>query len=323
MMKRRHFSMSLALAAATSPVPSGWAQDTTPTRILVGFPPGGGVDAVARLLADKLRVSLNTNVLVDNRPGAAGRIALSELKRSRPDGRTLAIAPGGALTILPWLYPASLGYDPVKDFTPVSRLTTLDLAMSVGPAVPPGDVKAMFAWMKANPAKASYATSGAGSVPHFAGLVIAQATGVPLLHVPYRGGAPAIQDLIGGQVPLMIDSPAEVVEMHRNGKLRVLAVTGAQRTPALPDVPTLRESGIDVVVDNFFGLYGPANMPAAATERIDKAVAQALASQDVRDKLLNLAMVADHGSPQLLASTQASQYKRWEDPIKRSGFKAE
>lgn len=319
-MKRRHFSTSLALAAASIASSTAWAQDAAPTRILVGFPPGGAVDAVARLLADALRVSLGTNVIVENRPGAAGRLALGELRRSRPDGLTLAIAPGGALTILPWLYPNTLGYNPVKDFTPVSRLTTLDFALTVGPAAPAGDVNALFAWMKANPERATYATSGAGSVPHFAGLLIGQAIGVPLIHVPYRGGAPAVQDLTGGQVPLMIDSPSETMEMHRTGKLRILAVTGAQRSPALPEVPTLRQAGVDVVVDNFFGLYAPAALPPALAQRIDRASADALATPKARERLLNLGLIADHGGPQLLASTQASQYKRWEAPIKRSGF---
>src|SRR5689334_9168197 len=196
-MKRRHFA---ALAAATLAAPAAFAQERT-TRILVGFPPGGSADVIARLLAQKMAVSLNQNVIVDNKPGAAGRLVLGELKRMPPDGQNLVLSPSGAMVIAPWLY-SNIGYDPVKDFTPISRIVTFDFAVTAGPGAPQGDLKTVLAWMKANPGKANYATSGAGTVPHFAGLLLGQASGVPLTHVAYRGGAPAAQDLIGGQIPL-------------------------------------------------------------------------------------------------------------------------
>jgi len=255
-MKRRHFA---ALAAASLAAPAAFAQDRT-TRLLVGFPPGGSVDTIARLLAEKLRASLGQNVIVENRPGAAGRVVLGELRRAAPDGQTLVVSPSGAMVIAPWLY-SNLGYDPLKDFTPVARLTVFDFAITAGPAAPPGDLRAVLAWMKANPSRAHYATSGAGTVPHFAGQLLAQATGVPLIHVPYKGGAPAAQDLIGGQVPLMIDTASETLEHHKAGKVRILAVTGEQRTRALPDVPTLKEAGINLAADAYFGLFGPPGMP--------------------------------------------------------------
>ena len=192
-MKRRHFA---ALAGAALAAPAVLAQERT-VRILVGFPPGGSADVIARLLAEKMRASLGQNVIVDNKPGAAGRLVLGELKRAAPDGQTLVLSPSGAMVIAPWLY-SNIGYDPVKDFTPVSRIVTFDFAVTAGPGAPAGDLKTVLAWMKANPAKASYGTSGAGTVPHFAGLLLGQATGVPLTHVAYRGGAPAAQDLIGG-----------------------------------------------------------------------------------------------------------------------------
>ena len=159
--------------------------------------------------------------------------------------------------ILPWLY-RNVGYDPIEDFTPIARVTTFDFAVTAGPAAPPGDLKAVLAWLKANPGKANYATSGAGTVPHFAGQLLAQETGVPLTHVAYKGGALAAQDLLGGQVPMMIDTASETIEHHKAGKLRILAITGESRSAVLPDVPTLKELGINVVADAFFGLYGPA-----------------------------------------------------------------
>jgi tripartite-type tricarboxylate transporter receptor subunit TctC len=164
MMKRRHFTALAAAAAFASPA---FAQERT-LKILVGFPPGGSVDVIARLLAEKLRASLGQNVIVDNKPGAGGRVALNEVKRAAPDGQTLVLSPSGALVIQPWLY-SNLGYDPIKDFTAISRVTTFDFAVTAGPGAPAGDLKAVLAWMKANPGKANYATSGAGTVPHFAG----------------------------------------------------------------------------------------------------------------------------------------------------------
>lgn len=319
MMNRRHFN-ALAAATAALAVPV-FAQERT-LKILVGFPPGGSVDVIARLLAEKLRASLGQNVIVDNKPGAGGRVALNEVKRAAPDGQTLVLSPSGALVIQPWLY-SSLGYDPIKDFTAISRVTTFDFAVTAGPGAPAGDLKAVLAWMKANPAKANYATSGAGTVPHFAGQMLAQATGVPLTHVAYRGGAPAAQDLIGGQVPLMVDTASETLEHHKAGKVRILAVTGEARTRALPDVPTLKEAGINVSADAFFGLYGPAGMPADVVARIDRAVSDALKAPDVQDKIYGFGLVPSHAASAELAASQAAHLKKWEAPIKASGFKAE
>lgn len=317
-MKRRHFA---ALAGAALAAPAVLAQERT-TRIWVGFPPGGSADVIARLLADKLRVSLGQNVIVENKPGAAGRLVLGELRRAAPDGQTLVLSPSGAMVIAPWLY-SNIGYDPVKDFTPVSRIVTFDFAVTAGPGAPAGDLKAVLAWMKANPGKASYGTSGAGTVPHFAGLMLSQAAGVPLTHVAYRGGAPAAQDLIGGQIPLMVDTASETLEHHKAGKVRILAVTGEQRSRALPDVPTLKEQGIAMAADAFFGLYGPAGMPADVVVRIDRAVADALKDPAVQEKIYNFGLVPNHAPSADLAATQVAHLKRWETPIKASGFKPE
>jgi len=240
-MQRRTFSaLATAVALGLAAPLTTQAQDKPPVRILVGFPPGGSVDIVARLLAERLRALLDQNIIVENKPGAAGRVALGDLRRAAPDGNTLVLAPSGALVILPWLY-KNIGYDPAKDFSPVARVTTFDFAVTAGPGSPAGNIKAVMDWFKANPAKASYGTSGAGTVPHFAGLLLGQAAGVNMVHVPYKGGAPAAQDLIGGQIPLMVDTASETIEHHRAGRLRILAVTGESRSQALPDVPTLRE----------------------------------------------------------------------------------
>lgn len=316
-MKRRQFA---TFAAATLAAPALLAQDRT-VRIWVGFPPGGSADVIARLLAEKIKGPLGQNVIVDNKPGAAGRLILGELKRMPPDGLNLVLSPSGATVIAPHLY--ALNYDPIKDFTPVSRIVTFDFAVTAGPGAPAGDLKTVLAWMKANPAKASYATSGAGTVPHFAGLLLSQAAGVTITHVPYKGGAPAAQDLIGGQIPLMVDTASETLEHHKSGKVRILAVTGETRSRALPDVPTLKEQGINTAADAFFGLYGPAGMPADVVARIDRAVAEALKAPDVQDRIYGFGLVPNHAPAAELAATQAAHLKRWEAPIKASGFKPE
>lgn len=318
-MKRRLFA-ALALAGALAS-PTVLAQ-SAPLKIYVGFPPGGSADQVARLIAQKMAVTMNQPVIVDNKPGAAGRLVLGELKRAAPDGQMLVLSPSGAMVIAPWLY-SNIGYDPIKDFTPISRIVTFDFAVTAGPAAPQGDLKSVLAWMKANPGKASYGTSGAGTVPHFAGLMLSQTAGVPITHVAYRGGAPAAQDLIGGQIPLMVDTASETIEHHKAGKVRILAVTGEKRSRALPDVPTLKEQGVDMAAEAFFGLYGPPGMAPDLVARIDRAVAEALRQQDVQDKIYSLGLVPAHAPSADLAATQASHLKRWEAPIKASGFKAE
>jgi len=320
-MKRRQFAAIAALAASVLALPAALAQDRV-VKIVVGFPPGGSVDVIARLLAEKLRGTLGQNVIVDNKPGAGGRVALNEVKRAAPDGQTLVLSPSGALVIQPWIY-SNLGYDPIKDFTSISRITTFDFAVTAGPGAPPGDLKTVLAWMKANPVKANYATSGAGTVMHFAGQLMAQATGVPLTHVAYRGGAPAAQDLIGGQVPLMIDTASETLEHHKSGKVRILAVTGEQRSKTLPDVPTLKESGISVSADAYFGLYGPAGMAPETVARIDRAVAEALRDPVIQEKIYGFGLVPSHSGAAELTATQIAHLRRWEAPIKASGFKAE
>jgi tripartite-type tricarboxylate transporter receptor subunit TctC len=320
-MKRRQLNIlagavALSLFGATG---LSQAQDKPTMKILVGFPPGGSVDVVARLIADNMRSSLDQTVIIDNKPGAAGRVALGEVRRAAPDGNTLVLAPSGSLVILPWAT-KNLGYDPVKDFTPVARVTTFDFAVTAGPGAPAGDLKAVLEWMKANPGKANYATSGAGTVPHFAGLLLGQTAGVPMTHVPYKGGAPAAQDLIGGQIPLMVDTPSETIEHHKAGKVRILAITGENRSAALPDVPTLREAGVNLVADAFFGLYGPANMPADRTQKISDAVSKALASPDVQSRIRALALTPNFAGPQALATSQAAHLQRWQAPVKASGY---
>ncbi|UUZ74793.1 Bug family tripartite tricarboxylate transporter substrate binding protein [Polaromonas sp. P1(28)-13] len=322
MMKRRVFNWVAATMALAAALPIGaLAQDKPPVKLLVGFAPGGSVDIVARLLAERLRPLLDQQVIVENKPGAGGRLVLGEVKRAPADGNTLVISPSGALVISPWLYP--LNYDSVKDFTPIARVVTFDFAVTAGPAAPAGDIRAVLNWLKANPVRANYGTSGAGTVPHFAGVLLSQASGVPLTHVPYKGGAPAVSDLLGGQIPIMVDTASETIEHHRAGRLRILAVTGNARSPVLPDVPTLKEVGIDATAEAFVGLFAPAGLPADKVKRLSDAMAEVLKAPDLQARIREIGLNTNYAGPQQLGETQAAELRRWERPIKASGYKAE
>ena len=322
MMKRRVFNWVAATMALAAALPIGaLAQDKPPVKLMVGFAPGGSVDIVARLLAERLRPVLDQQVIVENKPGAGGRVVLGEVKRAPADGNTLVISPSGALVIAPWLY--NLNYDPVKDFTPIARVVTFDFAVTAGPAAPAGDIRAVLNWLKANPSRANYGTPGAGTVPHFAGVLLSQASGVPLTHVAYKGGAPAVSDLLGGQIPVMVDTVSETIEHHRAGRLRILAVTGNARSPVLPDVPTLKEVGIDATAEAFIGLFAPAGLPADKVKRLSDAMAEVLKAPDLQARFREIGLNTNYAGPQQLGETQAAELRRWERPIKASGYKAE
>jgi len=323
MIHPRTFRRLLAVAALAAALPLGaQAQDKPPVRLLVGFAPGGSVDVVARLLAERLRPLLEQNVIVENKPGAGGRLVLGEVKRAPADGNTLVVSASGALVVSPWIY-SNLGYDPIKDFTPVARVVTFDFAVTAGPSAPSGDIKAVLAGLKAKPATANYGTSGAGTVPHFAGVLLSQASGVPLTHVAYRGGAPAVADLLSGQIPLVVDTASETLEHHRAGKVRILAVTGNARSQTLPDVPTLKEAGIDATAEAYFGVYGPAGMAPDKVKRLADAMAEVLKSPDIQARIVALGLVPNFAGPRQLNDIQIADLKRWERPIKESGYKAE
>ena len=317
-MKRRHFT---ALSAAALVAPAVFAQERT-LKLVVGFAPGGSGDNLTRIVADKLRALLGQNVIVENKPGAAGRISLAEVKRAAPDGQTLVMAASGGLVVAPWLY-NNLPYEAVNDFTPISRVATFDFAVTAGPAALRGGIKEVLAGLKANPATANFATSGAGTLGHFTGVMLSQTTGVPLTHVAYKGGAPAAQDLVAGTIPLMVDTASETLELHKAGRVRIVAVSGERRASILPDVPTLKEAGINMTADGYFGLYGPAGIPVATVQRIDLAVAEALKMPEVQEKIFALGLMPAHLGPAALRALQAEQYKRWEQPVKASGFKPE
>jgi tripartite-type tricarboxylate transporter receptor subunit TctC len=308
-----------ALAALTANAQSS----KPPLRILVGFPPGGSADTIARLLAERLPAQLDGQaVVVDNKPGAAGRIAIEALKNATPDGNTLIVMPSGPVVLFPHVY-RKLNYDPVKDLAPISQLASIQFCVVSGPMTNVKSVAEMIARAKTDPASASFGSSGNGTVPHFLGVMIANAAGIELQHVPYQGGAPALNALLGGQVGYTMDVVTEVLEQHRAGKVRVIAASGATRAPQLPDVPTLREQGVAVDAGAWFAMYGPSGMAPTQVQRISQAVQKALSDPAFAQRMSALGLEPIGSTPEQLAAVQRADFAKWAAPVKASGFQAD
>jgi tripartite-type tricarboxylate transporter receptor subunit TctC len=313
---------ALMALVATGPALAG-ESEKTPVRFVVGVPAGGSIDLLARQLAEKMKDILGEPVLVENRAGANQRIALAEVRKSPPDARTLYIGTSGPFSILPDIYGDKLEYDPVKDFTPIARLVHFDLAIATGPSTPATDLAGLVAWLKANPTKASYGTPGAGTTSHFVGVMFANSIGAALTHVPYKGGTPAISDLVGGHIPMLVNSLADMLEQHKSGNLHIVAATGPKRSELLPGVPTLREAGVDVAVDIAIDVYGSGNIPPPAVTRMNAVLLEAIASADVRKRILAYGLLPAPSSAAELAQKQIEETKLWAAPIKASGFTGE
>lgn len=308
-------SLAAGLMAAASC--AALAQDKPALKILVGFAPGGSADVLARLVADALRADFSP-IVVENKPGAGGRIALTALKNAKPDGQTVMVLPSGPMVLFPHIY-KKLDYDPVKDFTPVSLIGHFQFGVVSGPASNVRTVQEMLAKAKADPASASYATSGQGTLPHFMAVMMEQASGIKLNHVPYQGGSQGNSALLGGHVGYKFDVVSETAELHRSGKVRILAVTGPRRDSQFPDVPTLKESGVNMEATAWFAMYGPAKMPADALKRLEGAMTRAMRQPAVREQLLRLGYEPVGSTSAELAAAQRADLARWEKPIKATG----
>jgi tripartite-type tricarboxylate transporter receptor subunit TctC len=294
-----------------------------PIRIIVGFAAGGSSDIAARMLADKLKDSLGVTVVVENKVGAGGRIAAEALKNAPPDGTTLLLTPVVVPVLAPLVY-KQLPYDPARDFAPVAQVATYQFALAVAPNHPAQTVPEFVAWLKANPAQANFGSPAPGSLPHFFGLMIGQATGVAMTHVAYKGGAPLATDLMGGQIPAGIDALSDMIELHRGGKIRIIATSGAQRSPLLPSVATFKEQGFAAIEGSgWIGVYAPAKTPRPVIDQISAAIAAALKAPDVRERFLVLGYEPTGTTPEQLAAIMSADTARWGPVIKASGFSAE
>jgi tripartite-type tricarboxylate transporter receptor subunit TctC len=325
-MQRRDFlAGGAALAAAASAGVRAQAALPGNAFIISGFPPGGMGDHVARPIAEKLRGKYAANVLVDSKVGAGGRIATEYVKRAAPDGLTILQIPSGVMTLYPHTY-RKLTYDPLADFVPVSSTVTYAFVMTAGPGLP-ADIKTVadyLKWAKANPKLASYGVPAAGSALHFAGMMLAKASGVELTAVPYKGGAPLLADVLGGQVPVTFNVLGEVMPHIRSGKLRGLAMTGATRSPFLPEVPTMAEAGFkDIVVQEWLGWFVPARTPQDQVNRLSALVREALQDPAYLQALAGNGLQALAQSPQEFDRMLRADSQRWGPVVKASGFSAE
>jgi tripartite-type tricarboxylate transporter receptor subunit TctC len=313
-------SMSAALAAAAAALPGdAMAQDKT-VKIMVGFPPGAGLDAMTRMVAEKMRVTLNQNVIVENRPGAGGRIVMDALKIAPADGSVLVMTPLVTVVTAPHVYP-DLGYDAFKDFAPVAHAADFLFAYAANPDVPAKSLQAFVQAAKSDPALRNYASAAPGSLPHFFSILFAQRAGLELNHVGYRGTAPALTDLLGGQISTFMGTISDVAAHHAAGKLRVFATSGEKRAEQMPDVPTFKEQGYDIVGKGWYAAYAPAGTPPETIDRLSRAMIQALQAPDLREKLLGYGMEPTGLGPQELARIHRRDYEQWGPVIKASGFK--
>lgn len=308
---------TLSLALLTLASLGAQAQDKPPLKILVGFPPGGSADVIARIVADALRDDFGP-IVVDNKPGAGGRIALNMVKAAKPDGQTVIVLPSGPMVLFPHVY-KKLDYDAVKDFTPVSQIARFQFGVVAGPASGVKSVAEMLAKARAKPGESSYGTPGAGTLPHFMGVLMEQSAGVQLNHVPFQGGAPANNALLGGHIDYKFDVVSETAELHHSGKARIIAVTGSKRDTQVPEVPTLKEAGINMDATAWFAMYGPAGLKGDALARLEKAMVKIVREPAMKDKLMKLGYEPIGSNSADLAAAQKADLNRWEKPIKATG----
>src|SRR5215475_9331324 len=291
------------------------------TRLLVGFPPGGPVDIVARLLANAMKDYAAT-IIVENRPGGGGRLALEALRTSAADGSVFLITPASMIVIHPHVY-KSLSYSPLRDFTPVTTVCQFSLVLVVGPLVPAhvATVADFIAWCRANPKLATYGSPSAGAVPHFTGVMLARAAGVELLHVPYQGAAPAMQNLLGGEIAANVTVLPAALPHVQAGTIRALATTGPQRSRLLPDVPTLSESGFPGLESvEWFGTFVPAKTPADIVGKLNRAVRDALTTGEVKAGLAKLSFEVAGNTPEEFTRLIRTSTERWGPIVQASGF---
>jgi tripartite-type tricarboxylate transporter receptor subunit TctC len=327
MQDRRHFLQALGSAAALgalSPL-SAFAQALEQLKIVYGFPAGSSGDTVARRVADKIaNGAYCKTAIVDNRPGAGGRIAVDLLRTSPVDGSVLTLAPVSAISVYPYIYP-KLSYKP-EDVAAVSIGAIMFHGLAVGPMVPAEirTLKDFLAWAKANPELANYGSPGAGSMPHLLGALLSLRSGVPLKHVPYKGTVPNVTDLVGGQIAAAMNPSGDYLQYMKSGKLRVLATSGKKRSPYLPEVPTFTELGYpDVTVEEWFGFFAPAKTPAATIASANAAITAALKDKSVIDGLGVVGLVAHGSTAQEMAADVKAEYERWGPLVKQIGFTAE
>ncbi len=322
-MPTRRETLAGGLAAGlVTPACAGVVDRTA--QLVVGFAAGGGTDVSARLFAQRIGSPYAPAVIVENKVGVAGRLSVEHVKNAAPDGGTILFTTDFPITLYPHIY-KNLAYDPLRDLSAVAALTKSALVLSVGPAVPKEvvDVKGFLAWCAANPTKANYATTGAGGTPHFVGVMLSKESHTPILPVHYRGGAPALQDLLGGHVSASVNPGSEVTPMAQSGQIRLLGVATSQRSRFLPDVPTLREAGFDIAFDTWSGVFLPAKTPANIVAALAGALEEAANAPDLVEAQSRLGNEMFFQPPAKFAMTVKTSLEKWGPVVATSGFTPE
>jgi tripartite-type tricarboxylate transporter receptor subunit TctC len=313
-----------ALAQAPAAAPAAAGGDGDPMRLVVGFPPGGALDMLARALAEQLRLGGEGPVIVENRPGAASQISIEHVKRSRPDGKTVLLCSNAPLVIFPMTY-RQIPYDVDRDFIPVAHLAGVPSVISAPAGSPYKTLQEYALWVRANPSQAHVGLTNLGGLLHFAVLGMGKTIGVPLNPVPYKGGAPLATDLVGGHVPLSTDALASQLELHRAGKLRILAVTGTRRQPSLPDIPTALEAGIDAFehATASYSAFVPAGTPAEVVQRLERALVAAVQQPQVKAAMTRAGLDVTGLPGKDVARALSAEREFWRPLVQASGFRSE
>ncbi len=323
-MRRRHL-LGLGPALLAAPAFVRAQGDKPVLRILVGLPPGGGTDAIARAIVDRLPAELGQPVIVENRVGVGGRLAADALLGAAPDGLTWMIAPNATPTFQMLVFPGQVRWDAVRDFTPVAQLASYPLGMAASLATGATDVRGFIDWVRRNPRTASFGTPGLGGQNHFLGVAFARAAGIELPVTPYKGTPPMVTDLLGGHVPSAISLLDGMLPLHRAGKLRLIGVFTEQRSALMPEIPTFAEQGVPVTSgEAWTGMWAPARTPAAEVVRMQRALQKVLATPALRELLqARLAVLPDYRDGAWMQERLRQELAHWEPIIRASGFKPE
>ena len=319
-MDRRNFltgSIGWSLLASAG---DAFAQSGPLTKIIFPFAAGGSGDTLCRLLAQHISPLLDRTVIVEDRNGGDGLIGIKSVKGANPDGTTILVTTGPTMFLLP-MVEAKPSFDRDKDFVPVSLLTRFEFCVAIGPAVDARDFAGLVAWLKAHPEKASFGVPSNGTIPHFAGSRLEEILKIPLTRVAYRGTTPIINDLLGGHLPFAVITAADAIAQHRSGGIRVLAVSSEARSPFLPEVPTLRESGVDLVAGAWYGMWLPAGAPPEFVRQLSTAVVAVLAKPEVKEKLLAMGLIPVGSSPEGLTRELAANTAMWQPIVKATGYR--
>jgi tripartite-type tricarboxylate transporter receptor subunit TctC len=292
------------------------------TKIIFPFAAGAGGDTLCRLIAQEMAPVLQRTIIVENRTGGDGLIGIKSVKGASPDGGTVLVTTGPTMYLLP-MVETNPSFDTAKDFVPVSLLARFEFAVVIGPAIEASDFKAFVAWLKAHPDKTTFGVPSNGTIPHFMGSKLEKDFGIPLSRVPYRGSAPILNDVLGGHLPFGITTLADALPQHRAKGVKIIAVSSAERSPFAPDVPTLKENGIDLVADAWYGMWLPVGSPPDFVAKLSAAAASALAKPEVKEKLTAIGLIPVGSTPEGLTKELAANIALWQPIVQATGYRIE